>query len=377
MQLLAAHYVELARINGVGGADPGVSLRRHHLLAMESPLGLLRRPRAGSWSSVQLTPLGLALALEPDTPRVLERALDEVVFCRAPSYPPSRVEQYNEFAVRPYRAILSILESCGGVIDRDEYDLLVSRIRTADEISGTVRQILQFRTLAGEDRAALLVEVQSRIPGAKSYQNWRDMSLHTFSVFGLGVSATRVHDRLSLTRLLTETLPVARQALADDGGGPRRRVVQRVLQIPTPPATDELSTPPEAPAVNPGTDGEIFVGKLLDAAGWRVVYYTNRRGFGFDLWASRGQSAILVEVKSSLGTLGTVAMTDLEYQAAQDHGPNFFLALVEDLGGDSPKVVLVQDPAAQLRIDERISSAYHVPRSEWTARGVAFELVER
>jgi hypothetical protein len=53
----ARHYAELALLCGVAGNDPGITLRRHHLLAMETPLNLLRRTDGNSWREVSLTQL--------------------------------------------------------------------------------------------------------------------------------------------------------------------------------------------------------------------------------------------------------------------------------------------------------------------------------
>ncbi len=72
--------------------------------------------------------------------------------------------------------------------------------------------------------------------------------------------------------------------------------------------------PPSIPQGNTGTESEILIGKLLSAAGWKVVYYNQRRGYGFDLWAKKGDQAFVIEVKSALAAYSSVTLTALEYQ---------------------------------------------------------------
>jgi hypothetical protein len=56
-----------------------------------------------------------------------------------------------------------------------------------------------------------------------------------------------------------------------------------------------LLTPPVSPEANTGNEAESLIGKMLAAAGWDVVYYNDRRGYGFDIWAKRGNTAFVVE----------------------------------------------------------------------------------
>jgi hypothetical protein len=110
----------------------------------------------------------------------------------------------------------------------------------------------------------------------------------------------------------------------------------------------------------------LLVAKLLQANGWKVVFYTNKRGFGFDLWASRGASAILVEVKSSFGLLGSITLTRLEHRAAEQYGENYILAAIENLE-EGPVIRFIQDPVHTLRIQERTTREHLIPRGVWTA----------
>jgi Holliday junction resolvase len=211
--------------------------------------------------------------------------------------------------------------------------------------------------------------VQSRIPGKKTYQNWRDMGPHHFSFFSLGTSAVRDGNRLLLsTRYLQEGKPEPAKVVAVPAPKvatrAKRKSQLRGLRIPEPNATDELEAPPTTAASNAGTDAEILVGKLLQAAGWAIVYYAGKRGYGFDIWARKGKAAILIEVKSSLGQLGAVTLTRLEYEAAQHHGRNFVLALVENVR-ENPKVRFVTDPVSRLSIEAKATEAYVIAREAW------------
>lgn len=74
---------------------------------------------------------------------------------------------------------------------------------------------------------------------------------------------------------------------------------------------------------------------------------------------------MVVEVKSSLGALGAISLTATEYQAAQEHGESYVLALVEDMDSVSPQLRMIQDPASVLEIEERMSASYVITRAEW------------
>ena len=345
-------YNALAHAVGITGTNPGIQLRRHHLLAMEKPLRLLRRTDGQRWRRIQLTEAGIALATNPDTSAVLEEVLHEIVFCREPWYLAGRVRKYREFEIHPYPTTLEVLEACDGWVDMDEYDLFLSRLRSKSKIRWAVDGIKKFRDLDPGDRSVPLAEVRDRVPSAKSYRNWRDMALHTFTLFGLGRSAIREGQRLlSAERFITTV----------------DEVKETILRIPDPGSAAALAVPPSAPAQNPGTEGELLVGKLLEADGWEVAFYTNRRGFGFDIWAHRGESAIVVEVKSSLGTAGSITFTELEHQAATEYGENYILAIVERLEEEAPKVYFITNPAGVLDMQPRNTKEYYIRRSVWEA----------
>jgi len=140
-----------------------------------------------------------------------------------------------------------------------------------------------------------------------------------------------------------------------------------VLQLPEAAISDDLRTPPPPSQANDGADAELLIGKMLTAAGWDVVYYNQRRGFGFDLWAKRDTQTYVLEVKSFVGQAGTVSLTRLEYEAALRHGSNFLLVVVERCAGDSPTIHVVQDPANCVAFVEGNTVHHRASRAAWIA----------
>lgn len=356
-------YSRLGTIIESRATNPGQQLRRHHLLVMDKPLQLLERLNGNRWDELVLTDRGRQLAYADDIGRVLEDSLAEIRFAKAPWSPAGRVKEYASFDVWVYSVTKEILNVTGGYIDRDEFDFFVSRIRNAGEVDWAVKAIAAYRELTPSERNSLHDEVRQRIPGEKAYSNWRDMGLHTFSLFSLGTRMVRSGTRLLLTGWWVRT--------ANRTGTPaagRARSAPRTmgkLRMPNPPEADELLAPPAAPASNDGTDAESFVAKVLSSQGWRVAFYTNRRGYGFDLWARKGERAMLIEVKSSVGQHDAVILTQAEYLAARKHGKNFILAIVEDMGKKDPRLTLVQNPAKATTVSKQASVAYRIARSDW------------
>ncbi|MCB9861706.1 MAG: DUF3883 domain-containing protein [Phycisphaeraceae bacterium] len=360
VRLTAQDYQRLAEIAEINSPDPGVQLRRHHLLVMDKPLRLIQRTDNRSWAEVSLTPQGVELAHADDPARVLERSLGAIRFACEPWFPPNRVEQYSDFDLQVFVETGRVLEQCDGFIDRDEFDFFVSRIRTQGESSWAVECIREYRGLTTAEQRALRREVANRIPGDKEYQNWRDVALHTFSLFALGTSMMRDGQRLLLTEAWVERhLTADGQAEVQIPEGPPP------LRMPELPEVEALLTPPAAPASNAGADGESFVAKVLRSQGWSVAFYTNRRGYGFDLWARRGDRAMVIEVKSSLANLGEITLTPTEYEAARHHRESFVLALVENLGGSSPQLRMIQNPLESVQVERRDIVSYAVSRAEW------------
>lgn len=369
-------YYRLATIIETDSNDPGVQLRRHHLLVMDKPLQLLQRVNSRRWNQIVLTEQGRALAHTDDPAEVLERSLSSIRFAVEPWSPPDRVLQYNAFNVRVYEVMKQVLRQCGGHIDRNEFDFFVSRIRSDDEVDGAAADIAEYRALSSDEQNTLHTEVSSRIPGVKAYSNWRDVGLHTFSLFALGTSMVREGTRLLLTSewVGTHAAPVNAGAapaaeLAEPeipaAPAPAAGAAAPQLRMPEPPEVENLLTPPAAPASNDGADAESFVAKVLRSQGWEVAFYTNRRGYGFDLWAHQENRAMVVEVKSSVGALGAVSLTPTEFQAAREHGDSYVLALVERMDSDSPRLRMIQNPVATIEIVERMSASYVISRAEW------------
>lgn len=363
-------YRRLARIIGTKAADPGMLLRRHHLLSMDKPLQLLQRVNGQRWHQIVLTARGRDLAYTDDPAVVLEESLSEIQFAVERWTPPDRVRQYRDFDLRVYKVTKQVLQRCDGYIDRNEFDFFVSRIRRSSEASKAAAAIAAYRTLTPEEQDTLHSEVRNRIPGDnKEYQNWRDVGLHTFSLFSLGTSMVREGTRLLLTDkwVGAHAAPAAAPGTlaAPAAPAPREAAPAPQLRIPEPPEVEELLSPPATRVSNDGADAESFVAKVLRSQGWEVAFYTNRRGYGFDLWARRKDRAMVVEVKSSIDALGEVTLTPTEFRAAQEHGDSYVLALVERMGSASPRLRMIQNPVATLQIEERMSASYVITRAEW------------
>ena len=366
-------YGRISTIANIGTQNPGLQLRRHHLLVMDKPLQLLRRINGHFWDQIQLTDFGHSLANTDDPSNVLEQSLSAMQFAVEPWSPPDRVAQYHDFDVPVYEETKHVLEQCGGFIDRNEFDFFVSRIREPDESNWAIDAIEAYRQLTPEEKETLHDEVRIRIPDLKAYSNWRDVGLHTFSLFSLGTSMVREGTRLLLTSNWVDEHAAPEQPAIAQAAQPAPPVqpgqpqvaAMPQLRMPEPPELEALLTPPSAPASNDGADAESFVAKVLRSQGWEVAFYTNRRGYGFDLWARKENRAMVIEVKSSLGNLGAVNLTPTEYQAAQEHGDSYFLALVEKMDSPSPRLWMIQNPAENLEIEAQNSTRYVISRAEW------------
>ncbi|YBV96854.1 DUF3883 domain-containing protein [Phyllobacteriaceae bacterium JZ32] len=378
LELTPAHYANLATMLDIATANPAQGINRHYFLAMDTPLRLLARADGVHWNRIALTGPGVALATDPDTSGILEDQLRDIRFCRVPWYNQQRVAEYPEFDIRPYDAILAVMAASGGYVDVDEFDLFVSRIRIEAEIADAIERIATFRTLDNGQKQTLRNLVADRMPAGtgndphKPYNNWRDMGRHTFSLLSLGESAVQVDNRLYLAALLAAPIqPEAAQegaveaAPAVPAPPAQQPPAGTVLRIPDSEAPDELLTPPGVPQTNSGTEAELLVGKIFAAAGWEVVYYNQRRGYGFDLWVRKDGQAFVVEVKSFVGQGGSVTLTALEHQAAQHHGENFLLVIVENATGSSPTLHVIQNPAAALAFNQAQILQFSVGRAEW------------
>ncbi len=266
IHLTGHDYQRLARIIGTEVDDPGIQLRRHHLLVMDKPLQLLQRMNGTRWDEIVLTDRGRNLAYTDDPAAVLEQALSAIRFAVEPWIPLDRVGQYEDFDLRVYEVTKKVLQRCDGYIDRNEFDFFVSRIRRRGEASKAAAAITAYRALTPEEQDMLHTEVRDRIPEHKAYSNWRDVGLHTFSLFSLGTSMVREGTRL----LLTANWVGAHAAPA----APATPAPPPQLRIPEPPEVEELLSPPATRVSNDGADAESFVAKVLRSQGWEVVFYT-------------------------------------------------------------------------------------------------------
>jgi hypothetical protein len=387
--LTSNHYAALGKLLEITNANPRQTINRHYFLAMETPLRLIRRTNPHSWDEIILTAAGRQLATGNNSPALFENLLGDIRFCKEPWYSAGRAAEYSAFNVHPYPAMLTIMRANSGYIDLDEFDLFASRVRSQAEVPGASQSIAEFRTFNEAQKAELRKEVADRIPAGagtdsrKPYNNWRDMARHTFSLFALGESTYRDINELLLSKTLTSTVPKKPTASAvsikstipsttaatpkvsstPSKAGPARS--KTVLLLPNVEAPADLLTPPIVTQSNTGTESELLIGKILAADGWQVVYYNQRRGYGFDLWAKKGTVAVIIEVKSFLETASSVALTALEHEAARHHKDNFLLVIVENVASGKPTIHVIQDPAHSLNFTPRNTSHYSATRSEW------------
>ena len=349
-------YQQLGEIGDLHSDDPGVQLRRHHLLVMNKPLQLIEKVNGRLWNELRLTELGRELAVTTDPKSVLEQCLKNIQFAVPPSCPDDRAENYSEFNIAVYDATNQVMESCDGYIDRDEYDLFVSRIRSEDEIAECIEMVNSYRQLSGPAQAELLSVIRNTFTSteAKAYQNWRDMALHTFSLFSLG--KTMVRDDQTL-RLVDNWCHMSDNVSLLDHGEQEERGTEPALKLPKP-DTSDFREPPTTPEENNGAAAESFVASVYRSEGWDVHFYTNKRGYGFDLWASKDDSAVYIEVKSSVDIVNSVTLTETEYKAAQKYRAQYMLVLVDNSGKSNQKLRILENPYGKLEFAERATLSY-------------------
>lgn len=349
-------YQKLGEIGGLNSDDSGVQLRRHHLLVMNKPLQLIEKVNGRFWSELRLTNLGRELAVTNDPKSILDKCLKNIQFAVSPSCPDERAENYSEFNVFVYDAINQVMESCGGYIDRDEYDLFVSRIRAENEISECIDLVQAYRLLSPPNQVKLINVIRNTFTTGeiKVYQNWRDMSLHTFSLFSLGKTMARDNQTLRLINNwchIDDNISLLNDDEQDNSN------IESGLKLPKP-ETSDFREPPIAPEENNGAGAESFVASAYRSEGWDVHFYTNKRGYGFDLWASKGESAVYIEVKSSVDIVTSVTMTENEYRAAQKYREQYMLVLVDNSGKSNQKLRILEDPYDKLEFTDRTTLSY-------------------
>jgi hypothetical protein len=188
------------------------------------------------------------------------------------------------------------------------------------------------------------------------------MGLHTFSLFSLGTTFIRDGHKL----VMIQQVPSTRIA---EGSG--RAMQLRVLDDV--PDSTELEYPPVS-NINVGTEAEAFVAKILRANGWRVVFYSRKKGYGFDLWAKKDRKTMVLEVKSSLSNLSSITLTPNEYEAAQHYKNNYFLMMVENISSDSPTVKMIQNPLSKLSTVQVTVESYRISANNWRKHAIKIEL---
>jgi hypothetical protein len=133
------------------------------------------------------------------------------------------------------------------------------------------------------------------------------------------------------------------------------------------PAGEEIAPalPILAPAgeINTGVGAELLVADQLIQQGWHVIYRGNQRGFGYDLEATRGDDVLRVEVKSSVGFTSPELLAS-EWEAAQQHGESYVLAVVDFYGSDQQSIWYVRDPANTAVPVERTTTVYRLLRND-------------
>ena len=141
-----------------------------------------------------------------------------------------------------------------------------------------------------------------------------------------------------------------------------------LVVAPSPvPAGEEVAPalPVLAPAseINTGVGAELAVADQLIQQGWDVIYRGNQRGFGYDLEATRGNDVIRVEVKSSVGFTSPELLAS-EWEASQEHGESYVLAVVDFYGSDQQSIWYVRDPANTAVPVERTTTVYRLLRND-------------
>ena len=364
-------------------------LNRHLLLNMWRPLRLLERVQEHRINPFRLADYGLELAQTTEPRNILESILREIRFVDADWTRPQVMTSYDGISVRPHQVLLIALDGLDGYLTRDEYRLFIARIKNDDEISigQAIELIKEYRSSPDGTRASLLSLESPLFPTTKSYHNWVDMDLHTFSLFSLGTQFRRNDTVLVLAGTAVDAT-VANSFVFPESSVPvetavptsLRRPGRRQVVLRTPDARPDLDTPP-APTIetNSGQEAEGFIKRLLEANGFEVRDYSRFRGYGFDLWAQHSSTGVVYycEVKSSTSLLATIEFTRLEVEAAQEYGERYVVFCVENFNSSESTgdVWTLQNPWRDLPSVQtpKTTTVYSAPRSEWRAIATRLE----
>lgn len=127
-------------------------------------------------------------------------------------------------------------------------------------------------------------------------------------------------------------------------------------------------------ALNTGVGAEIIVADELVDQGWSAVYRGNQRGFGYDIEATRDGQTLRVEVKSSVG-FTVPELTESEWNAAQVHGDDFVLAVVDFYGSGNHRIWYLRNPAANAIPAERSTMIYRLSLGDIRPLGTDVEFL--
>lgn len=389
--LSASDYDDLQRALGrvVPPTGARTVLNRHLLLNMWRPLRLLERVQPSKINPFYLTDYGLELAQTTQPRGLLESILRAIRFVDTDWTRPQVMTAYSGISIRPHHVLRTVLEGVDGWLTRHEYRLFISRMRDDDDshIAEAINLIRDFRNSPGSIHSGLLALERPLFPNAKSYQNWVDMDLHTFSLFALGTQFRRNNTVIALAGTAVDAtlvnafvLPQGSTSVQTEVPDSLKRSVRRQVTLRTSPADSDLDIPP-TPSIeaNTGQEAEGFVGRLLEANGFEVRDFSRFRGFGFDLWArhSTTSSVYYCEVKSSTSLLGTIEFTRLEIEAAEKYRNRYVVFCVEnfDTSESSGEIWTLQDPWGHLPSVKipKTTTTFSAPRSEWRASATRLE----
>lgn len=389
--LTGSDYDDLQRALGRGVPPQGAKtvLNRHLLLNMWRPLRLVERVQSTKINPLYLTDCGLELAQTTQPRGLLEGILSAMRFVDTEWTRPQVWTAYSGISVCPHHVLRTVLEGVDGFLTRQEYRLFIARMRhdNDSDISEAIGLIREFRNSSDSICAGLLALEQPLFPNVKSYQNWVDMDLHTFSLFALGTQFRRESTVLVLAGTAVDATLVNSFVLPE-GSTPvqavvpenLKRSVQRRVTLRTPPADSVLDTPP-APSIeiNSGQEAEGYIVRMLESNGFEVRDFSRLRGLGFDLWArhSTTGSVYYCEVKSSTSLLGSINFTRLELEAAEKYRDRYVAFCVENfnISESAGEVWTIQDPWGNLpsiKVPNTITT-FSSPRSEWRSSAVRLE----
>ena len=372
-------YRALGRTVPANGARQVIN--RHLLLNMWRPLRLIEREQSNKINPFSLDEGGLELAQSAEPRRVLESILRQVRFVDPDWTRPGVITRYTGISVLPHGVLTAVLEGSGGYLSRQEYRLFVSRLRVDDNesVAQAVTLIQDFRAGPEALREQLISLEPPLFPTPKSYQDWVDMDLHTFSLFALGTHFKRIGSVLVLAGTAVDAtvtnafvFPSGSSQVETNVPSNVRKPIQRQMELRVP-HDDPAADIPPIPNIeaNSGQEAEAFVMRLLEANGFEVRDFSRLRGYGFDLWARHLDTGSIYycEVKSSTNNLGTVELTRLEMEAAGKYRERFLLFCVEkfDLSESTGDVWVIQDPWDELPSLQtpKTTVMHSTSRTEW------------